>query len=194
MTGLDPSTDTIMSLACFITDANLNLLDTKGYEAIISHTQPQLDAMGEWCTTHHAKSGLTAQCLQSSTTAAQASEELLAYIQTYAPERKKALLAGNTVHADRMFLAQEPWKQVVRHLHHRILDVSAIKEAARRWAPVEILRQSPQKKGLHEARQDILESIEEARFYRRVFFAGEEHGGDEGGVGNGVVRRGEREV
>lgn len=80
------------------------------------------------------------------------------------------MLAGNTVHADKAFLVQEPYRKVIRHLHHRILDVSAIKEAARRWAPVEILKASPQKKGKHEAKADILESIEEARYYRRVFF------------------------
>lgn len=171
MTGLDADgKDTIMSLAAFITDHELQLLDPTGYEAVIHHSQEQLDAMGEWCTVHHAASGLTQACLDSSTTAETAAAELLAYIQKYAPERKRALLAGNTVHADRTFLAKEPWSKVVRHLHHRLLDVSAIKEAARRWAPVEVLKKSPQKKGRHEAKADILESIEEARYYKKVFF------------------------
>lgn len=170
MTGLS-DTDTIMSIACFITDHNLNLLDEHGYEAVIRHTKEQMDAMGEWCTQHHGDSGLTQACLSSSTTAEQAAKELLRYIQKYAPNRKRALLAGNTVHADKAFLVKEPWTPVVRHLHHRILDVSAIKEAARRWAPEDVLKLSPQKAGKHEARADILESIEEARFYREVFFA-----------------------
>ena len=174
MTGLDLSKDSIMSLACFITDAQLNLLDETGYECVIHHTQEQLDAMGEWCRDHHGASGLTAACLSSTTTAETAATELLDYIQKYVPDRKVGLLAGNTVHADKAFLVQEPWRKAVRHLHHRILDVSAIKEAMRRWAPDDLLKGSPQKKGKHEAKADILESIEEARYYRRVFFLRED--------------------
>ncbi|KAI7088445.1 ribonuclease H-like protein [Hortaea werneckii] len=173
MTGLDLSKDTIMSLACFITDAQLNLLDETGYECVLQHSQEQLDAMGEWCQSHHGASGLTQACLNSTTTAETAATELLEYIQKSIPDRKQGLLAGNTVHADKAFLVQEPWRKVIRHLHHRILDVSAIKEAARRWAPDDALKKSPQKKGKHEAKADILESIEEARYYRRVFFLGD---------------------
>lgn len=170
MTGLDLSKDTVMSLCCFVTDAQLNLLDETGYEAVIHHSQAQLDAMGEWCTAQHGKTGLTAACLASDKSAEQVAEELLAYIQKYCPERKKALLAGNTVHADRAFLVQQPYTPVMKWLHHRILDVSAIKEAAKRWAPVEVLKKSPPKAGKHEARADILESIAEARYYQRAFF------------------------
>ena len=170
MTGLDLSKDSIMSLACFVTDHNLQMLDHTGYEAVIHHTQAQMDAMGDWCKQHHGASGLTKACLDSSTTAETAATELLEYIQKYVPERRKALLAGNTVHADKAFLVQEPWTKVVKYLHHRIFDVSAIKEAARRWAPVEVLKKSPQKAGKHEAKADILESIEEAKYYKRVFF------------------------
>ncbi|KAI7371025.1 ribonuclease H-like protein [Hortaea werneckii] len=170
MTGLDLSKDTIMSLACFITGAQLNLLDETGYECVLQHSQEQLDAMGEWCQSHHGASGLTQACLNSTTTAETAATELLEYIQKFIPDRKQGLLAGNTVHADKAFLVKEPWRKVIRHLHHRILDVSAIKEAARRWAPDDALKKSPQKKGKHEAKADILESIEEARYYRRVFF------------------------
>ena len=172
MTGLNLESDTIMSLACFITDHDLNLFDDEGYEATIQHTQPQMDAMGEWCTQHHGSSGLTAACLnhEESKPAARVATELLAYVKKYAPERRRALLAGNTVHADKAFLAKDPFNDVIRHLHHRLLDVSAIKEAARRWAPDDVLRASPRKAGKHEARADILESIEEAKYYRRVFF------------------------
>ncbi|KAK0308209.1 Phosphatidylinositol 3,4,5-trisphosphate-dependent Rac exchanger 2 protein [Friedmanniomyces endolithicus] len=170
MTGLDLSKDSIMSLACFVTDHNLQMLDHTGYEAVIHHTQAQMDAMGDWCKQHHGASGLTKACLDSSTTAETAATELLEYIQRYVPDRRKALLAGNTVHADKAFLVQEPWTKVVKYLHHRIFDVSAIKEAARRWAPVEVLKKSPQKAGKHEAKADILESIEEAKYYKRVFF------------------------
>lgn len=172
MTGLDPTRETIMSLACFITDHNLNLLDDKGYEAIVHHDQERMDAMGPWCQDHHGASGLTQACLSSTTTAEQAADGLMAYILRYAPERRRALLAGNTVHADRSFLVREPWTKITNHLHHRLLDVSAIKEAARRWAPEDVLKKSPQKAGKHEARADILESIAEAKFYRETFFTG----------------------
>ncbi|TIA61338.1 ribonuclease H-like protein [Aureobasidium pullulans] len=170
MTGLDLSKDTVMSLCCFITDAQLNILDDQGYEAVIHHSKEQLDAMGEWCTNQHGKTGLTAQCLESEKTAETVATELLEYIQKYCPERKKALLAGNTVHADRAFLVQQPYTPVMKWLHHRILDVSAIKEAAKRWAPVEVIKKSPGKAGKHEARADILESIAEARYYQKAFF------------------------
>lgn len=170
MTGLDAEVDTIMSIACFVTDHDLNMLDENGYEATIHHTQSQMAAMGDWCRDHHGSSGLTLACLESTTSAEQAAAELLAYVQRYAPDRRRALLAGNTVHADKTFLVKEPWAKVMKHLHHRILDVSSIKEAARRWAPEDVLKKSPQKMGKHEAKADILESIAEAKYYKQVFF------------------------
>ena len=170
MTGLNTDDDTIMSLAAFITDADLNILDKAGYEAIIHHNKEQLDRMGEWCTRHHGQSGLTQACIDSTTTAEQAAEGLLSYIKKFVPERRTGLLAGNSVHADKSFLVKQPYKIVTDYLNYRILDVSTIKEAARRWAPKETLNRIPRKQMLHEARADILESIEEARYYREAFF------------------------
>lgn len=170
MTGLDLEKDTILSIACYVTGPDLDLLDEAGFEVIIHHDQEALDRMGEWCTKQHAHSGLTAAALASETTAEQAAERLLEYIQRFVKEPKKALLAGNTVHADRGFLKLAPYTPVIRYLHHRLLDVSAIKEAARRWSPSEIIKNSPRKKGLHDARADILESIEEARYYKTQIF------------------------
>ena len=110
-----------------------------------------------------------------------AAAQLLAYIQSHIPQRGVALLAGNSVHADRSFLAVEPWNVVLEHLHYRLFDVSAMKEAVRRWgggAEGEISRGEgegdgllgswPEKKGLHTAREDILESIEEARWIKGI--------------------------
>lgn len=170
MTGLDAEQETILQIACFITDYDLNLLDDHGWNTIIHHDQEALNKMGKWCRDHHGASGISDAALASTTTPEAAADSLLHYIQKYVPEPRKALLAGNTVHADQRFLRKQPYSKIVKHLHHRILDVSAIKEAARRWAPEDILKKSPQKKGTHEARQDILESIEEARYYRQVFF------------------------
>ncbi|KAL9057153.1 MAG: hypothetical protein Q9162_002481 [Coniocarpon cinnabarinum] len=170
MTGLDPTNDSILSVACFITDSLLNLLDPHGYHAIVHHTHHQLAQMGEWCTRQHGASGLTEACLTSTTTATQAAQDLLAYIQRHVHQPRLALLAGNSVYSDKLFLMQQPYAPVIDYLHYRILDVSAIKEAAKRWSPEPVLAQTPQKEGKHEAKADILESIAEARFYRDAFF------------------------
>ena len=169
MTGLDPKTDRILQICCFITDYDLNLLDKNGWEAIVNQPKARLDAMGEWCARTHAATGLTTAVLASTTSAEAAATGLVQYIQHHAPDKGRALLAGNSIHADRAFLAQPPYDKVLQHLHYRLLDVSSIKEAVRRWAPDGALRQVPMKKGTHEAREDILESIEEARFYRDRF-------------------------
>lgn len=170
MTGLDADKETIMSLACFVTDHNLNHLDEDGYEAVIHHSKADLDRMDEWCTKHHGESGLTKACISSTLTAEQAAHGLLQYIKKYVPIARSGLLAGNSVHADKSFLVKAPYNIVTDYLHYRILDVSSIKEAARRWAPPETLKKAPKKKMLHEARADILESIAEAKFYREAFF------------------------
>ncbi|CAF9905718.1 MAG: hypothetical protein GOMPHAMPRED_003337 [Gomphillus americanus] len=180
MTGLNTESDKIMSLCCMITDANLNIYDDKGYEAIIHHDKETLDKMDAWCTKTHGHSGLTKACLESTTTAELAADQLLRYIKVFVPEHNSALLAGNSVHADKGFLSKPPYNHVLKHLHHRIFDVSTLKEAARRWASDSILAAVPQKQNLHQAREDILESIEEARYYRKVLFGEQETlaGGD----------------
>lgn len=170
MTGLDVETDTIMSISCFITNAQLELLDDRGWDAIIHHDKSTLDQMNEWCINTHGKSGLTAASIASKTTPEVAADTLLAYVKQYIDQPRKGLLAGNSVHCDKEFLKKSPFDRVVQHLGYRILDVSSIKEAARRWAPDSILERIPKKKGLHQAREDILESIEEAKFYRNLFF------------------------
>lgn len=170
MTGLDIENDTILSIACFITGPDLDLLDEEGYMTVIHHSQATLDRMDEWCTKHHGSSGLSSAAIASTTSAEQAAAELLEYIKKYVKDPRRALLAGNTVHMDKAFLRKAPYRPVMDYLHHRILDVSSLKEAARRWSPVEVIKNSPRKKGLHEARADILESIEEARYYRTAIF------------------------
>jgi oligoribonuclease len=171
MTGLDAETDSILSIACFITDAQLNFLDDDdtGFEAVVYHSAAQLDAMNEWCIRTHTASGLVEQCKASRTTADDAVADLLSYIRKLVPVKGVALLAGNSVHADKMFLLKPPWNQVLEYLHYRILDVSAVKEAARRWCSDDVLQGVPRKAGKHEAKADILESIEEARYYRGMF-------------------------
>ncbi|KAL9135626.1 MAG: hypothetical protein Q9175_003188 [Cornicularia normoerica] len=171
MTGLDPEKETIMSMACFITDAQLKLQDEQGWESVIHHDKSTLDRMDPWCTKTHEASGLTAACIASTTTNEQAAEGLLEYVKKYVPGGRKGLLAGNSVHCDKAFLSKPPYNRITDYLSYRILDVSSLKEAARRWAPDEVLLGVPSKKLLHQAREDILESIEEARYYREKCFA-----------------------
>jgi oligoribonuclease (3'-5' exoribonuclease) len=169
MTGLDPDREEIIEIFCIITNGALEVMDEEGWGTVVHQTQERMDQMDEWCTKTHAKSGLTAAVLASIVTPEQAADGLLEYIKRYVPE-KGAVLAGNSVHADRAFLRKEPYRKVVRHLHHRILDVSTIKEATRRWCPKEVINKAPSKRTLHQAKEDILESIAEARYYKEAVF------------------------
>ncbi|CRG86076.1 hypothetical protein PISL3812_03079 [Talaromyces islandicus] len=166
MTGLDSETDQILQICCFVTDAQLQLLEPNGFETIIHQPKSTLDTMSQWCIDTHGKSGLTDAVLASTTDAATAAAELLAYIKQHVPEQRTAILAGNSVHADRAFLAKGPYAKVLDWLHYRLLDVSTLKEAARRWGSEELLRNAPPKRELHLARDDILESIAEMKYYR----------------------------
>ncbi|KAL2178634.1 ribonuclease H-like domain-containing protein [Thermothelomyces heterothallicus CBS 202.75] len=133
MTGLDPDSDSIIEIYCLITDGQLNLLDECGWGTVVHQSRERMAMMDEWCTRVHGDSGLTAAVIESTVTPQQAADGLLAYIQKYVPQKGTALLAGNSVHADRAFLRKAPYNKVLDHLHYRILDVSSIKEAARRW-------------------------------------------------------------
>ncbi|KAL8751111.1 MAG: hypothetical protein Q9199_006645 [Rusavskia elegans] len=132
MTGLDVENDEIISLCCFITDAQLNLLDEQGFEAVVHLDKSRLDAMDEWCIATHGRTGLTKASIASTTTAQEAADGLLAYIEKYVPRSVRGLLAGNSVHQDKAFLRKPPFDSIVRYLHYRMLDVSSINEAARR--------------------------------------------------------------
>lgn len=171
MTGLDTRKDRIIEICCYITTPHLTLLTPTPYHAILHQPLSIMSQMDDWCTRTHSASGLTPLVLTSTLTAAQAQTELLAFIKQHVPYAKYGLLAGNSVHADRMFLVQE-FPEVVEWLHHRIVDVSSFKECVRMWCGREVMRGVPKKKALHRAREDILESIEEMRYYKKVFFDG----------------------
>ncbi|KAE8373158.1 ribonuclease H-like domain-containing protein [Aspergillus bertholletiae] len=170
MTGLDSEKDQIIQICCFITDANLQLLDPHGFETIVHAPKITMDNMSQWCIDTHGRTGLTAAVLSSTITPESAASELLAYIQRYVPQPRTALLAGNSVHADKAFLSRGHYAKVLEWLHYRILDVSTFKEAARRWGTDELLAAVPIKKEVHLAKDDILESIEEMRFYKEKLF------------------------
>ncbi|OAA57917.1 RNA exonuclease [Niveomyces insectorum RCEF 264] len=155
-----------------------------GWGAVVHADLARLARMDAWCVNHHGASGLAAAVLSSTTTAEEAAEGLLQYVRRCVPTPRVALLAGNTVHMDRSFLRKPPWDRVLAHLHYRILDVSTLKEAVWRWAPAVVGQGGsdgdggsggggpPKKQFMHRAREDILESIEEARYYKTVFFNG----------------------
>ncbi|EPS41505.1 hypothetical protein H072_4598 [Dactylellina haptotyla CBS 200.50] len=169
MTGLNPPHDKLLQVACFITDAQLKLLDTTGFETVISRPKSLLDGMDQWCIDTHGRNGLTARVLETDVTVEDASTALLEYIKQYVPIPRTAIMCGNSIHFDKVFLSLE-MPEVVKYLHYRIGDVSSIKEFAKRWCNNDFLIDLPPKKYTHEAKQDILESIEEARYYRRVLF------------------------
>ena len=164
MSGLDPKQHHILEAAVVITDGELEVI-AEGPNLIIHQHQDVLDAMDEWCTTHHAQSGLTAAVQASQISLAQAEAQLLAFITQHCPSGASPL-CGNSIGQDRRFLV-EYMPALDAHLHYRIVDVSSIKELARRWYP-EV--SAPPKKESHRALDDILESIEELRFYRKQLF------------------------
>jgi oligoribonuclease len=171
MTGLDIENDHIIEIFCLITDGDLNLVEPEGWGAVIHVPHERMALMDPWCTKTHGESGLTAAVSRSTTTPQEAADGMLAYIKKYIPRPRTALLAGNSVHVDRNFLQRGPYKDVIDHLHYRIFDVSTIKEAARRWSSDDVFGRVPAKQCLHQARDDILESIAEARYYRDIIFA-----------------------
>ncbi|KAI9508554.1 ribonuclease H-like protein [Russula earlei] len=169
MTGLDYNTDRIIEIAVIITNGNLDIVDD-GLEFVIRTEKAVLDNMGEWCQQHHNSSGLTAACLESMHTTSSVQEEIVKYIKKWVPKQRTAMLAGNSVHADRVFLARE-MPEIVDWLHYRIVDVSSIKELHRRWYPRRPLPDRVFKRETkHRALDDIRGSIEELKWYRENIF------------------------
>jgi oligoribonuclease len=163
MTGLDPEKNVLVEVAVVITDSELNQLD-EGLDIVISATPQELVAMDPVVHEMHTASGLLDAIRHSSVSVEQAEEQVLEYIKQYVPDRRKAPLCGNTIGTDRMFIARY-MPQLDDHLHYRMIDVSSIKELARRWYPRAYFN-APPKNGGHRALADILESIQELRYYR----------------------------
>ncbi|CUS22741.1 LAQU0S06e04984g1_1 [Lachancea quebecensis] len=164
MTGLDHVNDHIIEICCIITDGDLNIIDEAGYESVIHCDKKIMDAMNEWCIDHHGSSGLTQKVLDSTKTTEQVEEELLAYLKKYIPAERKGVLAGNSVHMDRVFMMRE-FPKVIDHLFYRIIDVSTIMEVSFRHNP-DLASVFPRKKSAHTARSDILESIAQLKWYQ----------------------------
>jgi oligoribonuclease len=170
MTGLDITRDKLIEVAVVVTDSQLNVLDP-GLDVVIHADDAELDGMDDVVTAMHAKSGLTEAVRASTVTVEDAAAQVLAYVQRFVPERRTAPLCGNSIGTDRGFLARD-MPVLDDHLHYRMIDVSSIKELARRWFPRVYFAQ-PQKGLAHRALADILESIRELAYYRQTLFVPE---------------------
>lgn len=162
MTGLNPDTDRILEIATLVTDKDLNII-AEGPNLIVHQSDAVLDGMDEWCTTHHGESGLTARVRASEINEQAAEEQTLAFMQQWA-EPGQSPLCGNSIWQDRRFLIRY-MPSLDQYCHYRNIDVSTLKELARRWRP-EVL-EGVNKQGSHRALDDIKESIGELQHYRK---------------------------
>lgn len=165
MTGLDPETCKVLEIATIVTDPQLNIL-AEGPVIAVHQPASVLDGMDEWCTKTHGESGLTQRCLDSGIDEHEASKRTIAFLSDYV-DTGKSPLCGNTIGQDRRFMVKY-MPELEAYFHYRNVDVSTVKELARRWQP-EIL-DGFKKKGVHLALDDIRESIAEMRFYREHVF------------------------
>lgn len=166
MTGLDLDVDELVEVAVVITDSELNPVD-EGIDVLVRPSDAAVEQMGDFVRQMHTASGLIEEW-KNGLTLEEAREQVLAYIRKHVPEAHKAPLGGNSVGTDKAFL-EKHMPDVVDHLHYRLIDVSSLKELAKRWYPRAFFH-SPDKHGGHRALADILESIDELRYYRMLLF------------------------
>jgi oligoribonuclease len=165
MTGLEPEVDVILEIATIITDSELNIL-AQGPTFAVHQSDEVLDNMNEWCIDHHGKSGLTQRCKESTLTIEQATAQTIAFVSQYVPKGKSPM-CGNSIGQDRRFI-NKYMREYEDYFHYRNIDVSTVKELARRWKPE--LLDKVVKTGAHLALDDIKESIAELKVYQEHFF------------------------
>ena len=161
MTGLDLKRDALIEIACLVTDGSLDVLD-EGIDLVIKPPPEALDQMEDVVREMHTASGLLNE-LAAGVTLAEAQEQVLGYVRKHISEPRRVPLAGNSIATDRVFIARD-MPDLDAFLHYRMVDVSSIKELARRWYPRAYFA-SPPKHGGHRALADITESIQELRYY-----------------------------
>ena len=166
MTGLDVERDALIEIACLVTDGELALLD-EGVDLVIKPPPEALDQMADVVREMHTASGLLGE-LPAGITLAEAQDQVLRYVRSHVQEPRRVPLCGNSIATDRAFLARD-MPELDTFLHYRMVDVSSIKELARRWYPRAYFA-SPPKHGGHRALADIKESIQELRYYREAVF------------------------
>lgn len=167
MTGLDVGSDLLIEVAALVTDSELRVLGD-GVDVVVGASADELARMPDIVREMHAASGLTAAVLTSTVTLQEAEQQVLAYVREHVPEPKKAPLCGNSIATDRGFLARD-MPELDAWMHYRMIDVSSIKELARRWYPRAYFN-APKKGGGHRALADIRESVQELHYYRSVVF------------------------
>jgi oligoribonuclease len=183
MTGLDLGRDALVEVACVITDSELNQLD-EGVDVVIKPPPEPLELMSLVVREMHTASGLLPE-MASGVTLAEAESLVLDYIRRHIPEPKKAPLCGNSIGTDRTFISRD-MPAVDGYLHYRMIDVSSIKELARRWYP-RVYFAAPEKQGGHRALADITESIRELRYYRAAIFVAQP--GPDSATARGLAER-----
>lgn len=166
MTGLSLESDVLVEIAVLVTDSELNLIG-RGVDVVIKATPEQLGAMNEFVTQMHTDSGLITE-IPNGITVEAAEDAILAYLESTGTTPGKSPLAGNSVSVDRNFITRD-MPRLTEYLHYRTVDVSSIKELARRWYP-KIYFAAPAKTGNHRALGDIQDSIEELKYYRANVF------------------------
>jgi oligoribonuclease len=167
MTGLDPARERIIEVATILTDGQLVEI-AAGPDLVIHQSDEVLAAMDDWNKKHHGGSGLVERVRASTVTDADAEAQTVAFINAHVGPKDRPVLAGNSIHQDRRFINRY-MPALDARLHYRMVDVSTIKELARRWYPQTMARQ-PKKTESHRALDDIRESIDELRFYRSNIF------------------------
>ena len=173
MTGLEPSRHVIVEIATIITDDNLNVL-AEGPDLVIHATAQQLAEMGDFVSDMHTKSGLLPAISESPVTVREAETATLEFLRAHIPEAHSVPLCGNSIGTDRRFL-EEYMPELADFFHYRNVDVSTIKELARRWHP-DVLATQPAKATAHRALDDIRESIDELVHYRSTLFPPRDEG------------------
>ena len=164
MTGLEVTIDEICEIGVVVTDGELNVLDP-GLQLVIKPSAKAMKNMGDFVRQMHTDSGLIEE-IPKGISIAKAEKQVIEYIKQWVPEERTAPLAGNSIGTDRMFLNRQ-MPALDKFLHYRNIDVSSLKELSRRWFP-RVYFQLPKKTGNHRALADILESIQELRYYRKA--------------------------
>ena len=166
MTGLEPGRHVIVEIATLITDDNLELV-AEGPDLVVGATDVELALMDTVVVEMHTRSGLLEQIKTSTLTLEEAGAQTLAFLKEHIPSARSVPLCGNSIGTDRRFLA-EFLPDIENYLHYRSVDVSTLKELARRWNP-DLVSGAPSKAGGHRAMDDIVESLNELRYYRETF-------------------------
>jgi oligoribonuclease len=167
MTGLDAERERIIEVATILTDGQLTEIAV-GPELVIHQSDEILAGMDDWNKKHHGGSGLVDRVKASTISDADAEAQTIEFINKHVSAKERPVLAGNSIHQDRRFIRRY-MPALEKRLHYRMVDVSTIKELARRWFP-QITAKQPQKNETHRALDDIRESIDELRFYRTHLF------------------------